>query len=301
VLAKSSAELGHTDMPAHVLEALSRSNVSDIYILGRRGPAQATFTTKELRELGELADATVVINPEDLVLDPMSAAAVAENKVLARNLEVLEEWTQRAPVERSRRIHLRFYARPVELLGKSRVGGVVVERTRVDADGAAVGTGELTTIAAQLLVRSVGYRGLALNGVLFNADRGVIPHIDGRIVHDGVVVPGEYVAGWIKRGPTGVIGTNRSDAAQTVESLLEDLNELPAAPNLKDDLATVLAERGVHVVTMQGWSAIDAAEIDLGRAQGRDRTTIHSRETLFGLTRSQAEELSDPSERTEPR
>jgi len=283
VLAKTSAELVHTDMPQHALDELSTCSVTDIYILGRRGPAQAAFTPKELRELGELADVAVVVDPADLVLDPISAAAVAKNKVLARNIDVLEEWSQRAPVERSRRIHLRFYSRPVEVLGDSRVAGVVVERTRVNDEGVAVGTGQLSTIAAELVIRSVGYRGLALEGLQFDADRGVIPHVDGRIMCDGEVVAGEYVAGWIKRGPTGIIGTNKKDAAQTVASLLDDLAGLPAATHHKDDLAEVLAARGVPVVTLQGWAAIDAAEIDLGRTRGRDRTTIHTRQALLEL------------------
>jgi NADPH-dependent glutamate synthase beta subunit-like oxidoreductase len=288
VLAKTSAELAHTDMPHHVLDELSGSTVTDIHILGRRGPAQASFTTKELRELGELADAAVVVHADDLILDPASEAACAQNKVLARNLEVLQEWSQRAPVERRRRIHMRFYARPVELLGESHVTGIVVERTRVDGTGAAVGTGQLATIPAELVIRSVGYRGLSLSGVLFDAERGVIPHDDGRITRDGTIVPGEYVAGWIKRGPTGIIGTNKKDAAHTVSSLLHDLDELPMAAKRGSDLATVLTERGGHVVTLQGWSAIDSAEIELGRAHGRNRTTIHSREALLALTRDQA-------------
>jgi ferredoxin--NADP+ reductase len=291
VLAKSNAELTHTDMPHHVLDKLNGSTVTDIHILGRRGPAQASFTTKELRELGELAEASVVVHAEDLVLDPASAAACAQNKVVARNLEVLEQWSQRAPIERRRRIHMRFYARPAELLGESHVTGVSVERTYVDATGAAVGTGQLSTIPAELVIRSVGYRGLPLAGLRFDADRGVIPHEDGRITHDGAVIPGEYVAGWIKRGPTGIIGTNKKDAAQTVSSLLEDLDGLPIAPRHEADLAAVLAARGVHVVTLQGWSAIDAAEIELGRLHGRDRTTIHSREELLALTRDPAHEV----------
>jgi ferredoxin/flavodoxin---NADP+ reductase len=288
VLAKNGAELAHTDMPHHVLEELSGSTVTDIHILGRRGLAQASFTTKELRELGELADAGVVIRPEDLELDPASEAACAQNKTLARNLEVLQEWSQRAPVARRRRIHLRFYARPAELLGESRVSGVVVERTRVDESGSAVGTGQFTTIAAELVIRSVGYRGVGLSGLHFDAERGVIPHEDGRIVRDGTVVAGEYVAGWIKRGATGIIGTNKKDAAHTVSSLLADLDELPVADRRGTDLTAVLTERGVHVVTLQGWSAINAAEIELGRVHGRHRTTIHSREALLALTRDQA-------------
>ena len=285
VLAKNGVELAHTEMPHHVLDQLADSAVTDVYVLGRRGPAQAAFTTKELRELGELADADILVRPADLVLDEFSVAACAQNKVLARNLEVMNEWSKRPVTGRRRRIHLHFYSRPAELLGESKVTGVVVERTEVDETGASVGTGVTEIIDADLVIRSVGYRGLVLSGVHFDPARGVIPNDEGRIVRDGVVVSGEYVAGWIKRGPTGIIGTNKKDAAQTVASLMADLDKLPVAEESDIDPAAVLTERGVQVVSLHGWSAIDAAEIELGRAHGRDRTTIHSREAMLSLTR----------------
>lgn len=288
VLAKTSAELAHTDMPHHVLEELASSTVTDIHILGRRGPAQAAFTTKELRELGELSDASVAVAADDLVLDPESEARCAQNKTIARNLDVLQEWSRRPPVERRRRIRVHFFTRPVRLLGQSRVTGLVVERTRVDAHGTAVGTGKLATIPAQLVIRSVGYRGSGIADIPFDAERGVIPHEDGRIIRDGRPVAGEYVAGWIKRGPTGIIGTNKKDAAQTVLSLLHDLAWLPPAAKRGQDLGRALTQRGVKVVTLQGWSAIDRAEIELGRAHGRDRTTIHDRAALLALARAPA-------------
>lgn len=150
-----------------------------------------------------------------------------------------------------------------------------------------MGTGQLTTIDAQLVIRSVGYRGQPLPSLVFDDDRGVVPHADGRVMREGAVVPGEYVAGWIKRGPTGIIGTNKKDAAQTVASVLTDLGSLPPATK-RGDLTDLLSDRGVHVVSMQGWSAINAAEIDLGRAHGRDRTTIHDRDALLAHARDQA-------------
>ena len=296
VLAKNRTELAHTDMPHHVLDKLADSGITDIHILGRRGPAQASFTTKELRELGELTDACVIVDAHDLVLDPASEAACAANKTLAKNLEVMREWSERTSEDRPRRIHFHFYARPAEILGGSHVTGVVVERTRVDETGAAVGTGELSTIPAELVVRSVGYRGVALAGLHFDEERGVVPHAQGRVVRNGEVVSGEYVAGWIKRGPTGIIGTNKKDATETVASLLDDLDALPVAPERGRDLAAVLAERGVHVVTLDGWSAIDAAEIELGRLHGRDRTTIHSRDALLALTKEKTTPTDSPSD-----
>lgn len=283
VLAKTTAELDHTDMPQHVLDRLGSTTVTDIHLLGRRGPAQGAFTTKELRELGELADADVLVEPADLELDEVSAAAVAGDKVLARNLDVLRDWAARTPAGKPRRIHVRFFTRPVELRGADRVEHVVVERTRLDESGRAVGTGEMAEIPAQLVVRSVGYRGVELGSLPFDPSRNVIPSEDGRIMRDGAPVPGGYVAGWIKRGPTGIIGTNKKDAAGTVASLLADAaaGRLPLAPD--PDPASVdalLAGRGVAVVTTAGWRAIDAAEVALGAGRGRDRTTIADRDEL---------------------
>ena len=284
VLAKTRAELEHTDMPEHVLALLDASNITDIHLLGRRGPVQATFTTKELRELGELDDAEVIVDSADLVLDPFSEAALAQDRVAARNLDVLREWSTRTPRGSRRRVHVRFLTRPVELLGTALVEKVVVERTRLDETGAAIGTGELETIGADLVVRSVGYRGEPLAELPFDSRRGVVPNDAGRVLRDDAVVPGEYVAGWIKRGPTGIIGTNKKDAAQTVNSLLEDAERLPLAVEpAHDAVTTMLCARGIEVVTFDGWERIDAAEIALGVSAGRVRTTMHERDALLGV------------------
>jgi ferredoxin--NADP+ reductase len=282
VLAKTRAELEHTDMPEHVLDVLDGSSIREIHLLGRRGPAQAAFTTKELRELGELADADVIVDPADVELAEASAAAAAADKVLARNVEVVREWSTRVATGKPRRIYVRFLTRPVELLGDDHVAGVVVERTRLDADGRAHGTGQTSTIPAQLVVRSVGYRGLPLDGVPFDADRNVVPSVEGRVVRDGAVVPGEYVAGWIKRGPTGIIGTNKKDAGASVASLLADAPTLPRAPHREAaDIDGLLASRGIAVVDADGWRRIDAAEVALGGSRGRDRTTLHDRDEML--------------------
>jgi ferredoxin--NADP+ reductase len=177
---------------------------------------------------------------------------------------------------------VRFFAKPVEIVGTDRVEGIVVERTRLDESGNAVGTGETETIPVQLVVRSVGYRGLPLDGLPFDAARNVIPNSDGRVLRDDLPVPGEYVAGWIKRGPTGIIGTNKKDASATVASLLADAESLPVpAQAAAEGIAGLLAERGVAVVTFEGWQAIDAAEQALGASRGRDRTTMHDTDELI--------------------
>ncbi|HXT44935.1 MAG TPA: FAD-dependent oxidoreductase [Pseudonocardiaceae bacterium] len=282
ILAKTAQDLHVTDMPEHVLDVLDSSAISDIYIVGRRGPAQAKFTTKELRELGELASADVVVDPAELVLDQASKELAETNKTVRRNLDTLQEWSARPQGGRARRIHLRFLLSPVAALGTGQVQAVQCERNALDGSGGVTGTGETVTLEAQLLLRSVGYRGLPLPGVPFDERSGVIPHVVGRVQRDGSTAAGEYVVGWIKRGPTGVIGTNKGDAKETVEQLLADLDALPRAPHRDPDaIIDKLAQRGVGVVTWAGWEAIDAAERALGVAVGRTRIKIVDRAALL--------------------
>ena len=288
ILAKTVEELRHTDLPDHVLGVLDASTVTDIYMLGRRGPVQAKFTTKELRELGELADADVIVDPEELQLDAASEEALTSDATLRRNLEVLREWSTRTPEGKSRRIHLRFLLRPVEITGGDLVTGVTVERTALDGSGGAKGTGETFDIEAQMVLRSVGYKGVPVPGLPFDDRGGVVPHDAGRVMQDGVQVPGLYVAGWIKRGPTGVVGTNKGDANETVASLLADADKLPrAAERDPQAVLNLLAGKGVDTVLWEGWCAIDEAEMALGRAQGRDRVKIAQLEALLAASKPQ--------------
>jgi ferredoxin--NADP+ reductase len=289
LLAKTPAELRATDMPDHVLAALAQSTVTDIAMIGRRGPAQAKFTTKELRELGELADADVLVDPAELELDAVSQSLVAERPAVRRNVEVLRDWAGRRPAGRSRRLQVRFWQRPVEIRGTDRVSGLMLERTHLDSAGDAVGTGELSTLDVDLVFRSVGYRGLPMLGLPFDKRSGVIPNDEGRVVgDDGVPVPGVYVAGWIKRGPTGVIGTNKHDARETVAALFADAPALPKAPVRDSDaLLAELAERGVRPVTWAGWRAIEVAEAQLGQQQGRERARISDLQPLLAAASSQ--------------
>ena len=286
VLGKTVGELDHTDMPQHVLDTLAASGITDVYLLGRRGPAQATFTTKELKELGELLEADVIVDPADVVLDEASAAVAASDRAVGRNVDIVTEWSQRRPEGKPRRIHVRFLSRPVELRGDGRVSSVVVERTRLTPEGGAEGTGEMEEIPADLVVRSVGYRGTQLDDLPFDERGNVIPHVEGRVTRGDAAVPGFYVAGWIKRGPTGIIGTNKKDAVATVASLLADraAGVLPQ-PTESGGLPDYLAGRGVEVVETSGWDAIDAAERALGATRGRDRTSIHDRGDLLAAAR----------------
>jgi ferredoxin--NADP+ reductase len=284
MLARTPEELRATDAPDHVLAAFAASQVQDVHLLARRGPAQAKFTTRELRELGDLAEADVLVDPADLELDEVSTAALTGSPAARRNLDVLRGWAARPPDGRPRRVHLHFFARPVALLGDDRVSGLRVERTRFTDDGALVGTGEERDLPVDQVVRAVGYRSLPLPGLPFDAAAGVVPHEAGRVHRDGVQVPGTYVAGWAKRGPTGVIGTNKHDARETVRTMLDDLQALPPAPVREPDaLLARLRDRGVQVVTWDGWTAIERAEAARGQEQGRERAKIHDRAELLRI------------------
>ena len=289
ILARSAPELEPTDMPQHVLDALATAPLQRVTVLGRRGPAQATFTTQELRELGELATATVLVDPADLELDSEAEERACADRNVTRNLAVLRGWADHVPEPGRVRVDLRFFRRPVRLLGEARVTGVEVERTAVDGDGRAMGTGELEVIPADLVVRSVGYRGMPLPGLPVDERSGTVTNEGGRVLRNGRHSPGEYVAGWIKRGPTGVVGTNKHDARETVAALLADAAEgRLAVGGPVGDLVDALIARGAEPVLLEDWRAIDAAEIALGATRGRARTTLHERESLLAAVRAAA-------------
>ncbi|MFE0522704.1 FAD-dependent oxidoreductase [Streptomyces sp. NPDC058954] len=296
MLARGAAELSTTDIPQAALGALAASRVTDIHMVGRRGPSQARFTTKELRELSGLPDTEVTVDPAELALDPAYADPSALPTARRRNVEVLRGWAAEASAPgtgsaartASRSIALRFFLRPVELLAdKGRVGAVRFERTVCDEDGGVTGTGRYEEIEAQLVLRSVGYRGLPLEGLPFDAARGTVPHLAGRVLRESAVGPGEYVAGWIKRGPTGVIGTNRPDAKETATSLLEDAPVLLRKDVPGDPLAALRAA-GVEPVTWTGWQAIERAEAALGASLGRSVVKLADWESLLAAARTAA-------------
>ncbi|WP_326820747.1 NADP oxidoreductase [Streptosporangium sp. NBC_01756] len=261
VLAKSAEELRATDVPDEVLTRLAGSQVKAVHMIGRRGPEHAKFTLKELRELGELANADVCVRPEEAVAD-----VAGMSRQIRGNVEVLQSWAARGPAGRPRRLDVRFWMRPVEILGEGRVEALRLERTRL-VDGRVVGTGEFETLPVGMVLRSVGYRSVPLPGVPFSETTMTVPNESGR-VRDR-----EYVAGWLKRGPTGVIGTNKSDAAETVRTLLADL--AGREPARHADLDALLASRGVSPITYRHWLSIEAAEAALARTLGRgDRVKL---------------------------
>ncbi|MER6826792.1 FAD-dependent oxidoreductase [Streptosporangium sp. NPDC000563] len=255
VLAKTAEELRATDVPEEVLTRLAASEVKTVHMIGRRGPEHAKFTLKELRELGELANADVRVRPEECVAD-----VTAASRQVRGNVEVLRSWATRPARGLPRRLDVRFWMRPVEILGEGRVEALRLERTRLE-DGRVVGTGEFETLPVGMVLRSVGYQSVPLPGVPFSETTMTVPNEAGR-VRDR-----EYVAGWLKRGPTGVIGTNKSDAAETVRTLLADLADLD--PVRRADPDELLASRGVSPITYEHWLAIEAAEAALARSLDR--------------------------------
>ncbi|MGD1221010.1 FAD-dependent oxidoreductase [Streptomyces krungchingensis] len=286
ILARGAAELSPTDMPQAALAALAASKVTEISMVGRRGPSQARFTTKELRELGSLPDTEIVVDPHELELDPAYLDPSGLPAAQRRNVEVLRGWADAPAQGRPRRIRPRFFLRPVELLADGgRVGAVRFERTVPDGQGGVTGTGRFEDIEAQLVLRSVGYRGVPLDGLPFDAGQGTVPHRAGRILRDDAIAPGEYVAGWIKRGPTGVIGTNRPCAKETVTSLLEDADTLVRRDVAGDPVAALRAE-GVRPVEWAGWQAIERAEAELGASLGRGVVKLPDWTSLLAAART---------------
>lgn len=284
MLVLDHSELTVTDTADHALAALEASAVREVVVLGRRGPAQAAYTNPELLELGELHGADIIVDPAEVELDPASAQLIASGEAdvtTRRNVEIVTEYAGRTPHGHPKRMVLRFLASPVEILGTDRVEGVrIVHNELVVQDGAvkAVPTGREEVIEAGLVLRSIGYRGTPIPGVPFDERRSTISNEGGRVTdpQTGAVVPGVYTAGWIKRGPSGVIGTNKKDAQETVDLLLEDLaaGALPTATGGEDALAALLAGRDAEVVDYEGWERINRHETALGEPHGRPRVKL---------------------------
>lgn len=278
VLARDPEELARTDISDDALAALRASAVRDVHVLSRRGPVQAKCAPAELKELMELPGVDLIVDPAELELDEGSRAELAGDLQAQKNLELLRACAARGATGAPRRIHLRFLVSPVALEGAGgRVRTVRLERNRLEPgrDGvAARGTGVFESLDAGLVVRAVGYRSLPLPGLPFDERRGVIPNEGGRVVDPatGLRMPGLYVAGWVKRGPTGLIGSNKPCGAETAAAMVEDL---PATvPAIEPDAAAVdrlLAARGARRVDFAAWQRLDRLEIARGAGQGRPR------------------------------
>jgi ferredoxin/flavodoxin---NADP+ reductase len=298
MLVLSHEELSRTDVADHALQALEHSGIREVVVLGRRGPAQAAFTNPELLELGELAGADVVVDPAELD----RALAVPDptiDRISEANVRILREFAERAPRGEPGRVVLRFLLSPVELLPDEhgRVGAVRVARnelvTTPEGRLRAQASEEYETIPTGLVFRAIGYRGVALPGVPFDERGGVIHNERGRVLGAGGPLPGEYAVGWIKRGPTGVIGTNKKDAQETVDAIFEDLaagllNDPPApAP---EELLGTLRARQPELITYAGWSEIDRHERSLGELSGRPRVKLTRIEEMLQVAAAQRPE-----------
>jgi ferredoxin--NADP+ reductase len=283
-------ELSVTDTADHAISGFGAASVGHVIILGRRGPAQAAFTNPELRELGELKRADVIVDPADL--EGVDADADA-SPTAVRNLEILREYAARKPTGKSHRIEFKFLRSPVEVFGDEAgeaVQGLRVAKNRLEG-GRAVPTGEEELIECGLVVRSIGYRGRPLPGVPFDEGRGLISNDDGRVTDEnGEPLAGEYVVGWIKRGPSGVIGTNKKDSAATTSKIAQDLEagrlNKPVAGGDGEAVEAWLKARVPSVVSWSGWEAIDAHETGLGESQGRPRVKVVSVAEMHAIAKS---------------
>ena len=288
MLALTPEELAPTDTTDPAIEAIGSSTIREIVVVGRRGPAQASWTTQELKELGELAGADVFVDPAELELDPASEASLEHDTNSKRNLEVLREFASREPTGKPVTVRLRFLASPVALHGEDRVESIELVRNRLeDQDGrlVAVPTDDHETLECGLVFRSVGYRGVGLPELPFDERRGTIRNELGRVVDaGGNHVARSYCAGWIKRGPTGIIGTNKKDAAETVAQLLEDIDagRIAHREEVTPEAAEALiAERDVRAVMYPGWTSIDELERAAGEKLGRPRVKLRTWDELL--------------------
>jgi ferredoxin--NADP+ reductase len=292
ILTRSVAELERTDIADHALNALRHSQIEEVVVLGRRGPAQAAFTSAEVRELGNMDGVAIAV--DDVTLDPVSERWLDEEGTFTarKNVQLLREFAAREPQPAARRIVLRFLRSPVEIRGGDRVEAVDLRRNQIVREGDGplraqpVGD-DVETIEAGLVLRSVGYRAVPLPDVPFDERAYVLPNDQGRVLGlDGEVLPGVYTVGWIKRGPTGILGTNKRDAEETVTCLADDLHTLPPPERPeREQIDALLAERKPDLVTADGWRAIDAHERELGRGAQRPRVKLATRDELLAAAR----------------
>ena len=289
VLAKHPDDLLPTEISDNVYAGLLASPLTDVHVFGRRGPMQVKFTPLELRELGELRDVDIVLHDEDFDYDEASRRAIETNKQITVIDRIFTQWRARDTGSASRRLHLHFYAKPLEVLtdADGRVSGFRYERTRPDGHGGVESTGEVREVAVQALYRAVGYFGSPLDGIPFDDRRGVIPNHEGQVLgDDNQVVPGVYATGWIKRGPVGLIGHTKSDAIETVQHLVTGQASWwsPSHPD-EQSVVDLLDSRGVLYTNLDGWHRLDAHEVSLGAPRGRARVKVVPRDEMLRISR----------------
>ncbi len=278
ILSKTVDELKHTDIAEHALDALAESKIKNIYVIGRRGPAQAKFTPKELREFGELENCDAVVDSAEMELNETSNIELQEKSNIGSKkiYDLFQKYSSQAISAKARRCHFQFLRSPVELLGDTKLERVRIEYNQLSGDPfkqSARGSGEFYELETGILFRSIGYRGIAIEGVPFHDSWGIFPNEDGRIMENDEIVPQFYTAGWIKRGPSGIIGTNRACSVATVNSLLADLDTLDAGEQKTgaEMLYPLLDSRNVRYLNYQEWMKIDLKEVERGEPRGKPR------------------------------
>ena len=289
MLAKHADDLLTTEIPDNVYAGLKASPVTDVHVFGRRGPMQVKFSPLELRELGEMRDVDMIIHDEDFDYDEASRAAITSNKQVFVIDKIFSQWKEREVGNASRRVHLHFYSKPVEIVGENgAVSAFRFERTEADGEGGVRGTGEIREIPIQAFYRAVGYFGSPLDGIPYDERHGVIPNHEGQVLSDdGSVLSGVYATGWIKRGPVGLIGHTKSDAMETVSHLVKDQASwwAPAHPE-EQSVVELLTDRGVAFTNLEGWHKLDDHEKALGEAAGRERIKVVDRDEMISISRS---------------
>lgn len=275
VLVKTTHEMSETDIAHHSAEAIEESPITDVYMFGRRGPVEAKFTNVELREMGKLDNCVPIIDPAQLPDEVTGDMSDRDRRLKERNLATLREFLEVDPAGKDKQVHFAFYAAPVEVLGEDEVEGLRLERTKVE-NGRAVGTGEFFEIECKLVIAAIGYYSAPIDGVPFDIDKGIVVHDDGRVGN------GVYAVGWIKRGPTGVIGSNKPDGDTAARQIIEDVGA-GGKPG-RESLKSLLDERNVRYLSYADWQAIDEAEQAAARPGAPRRKFVNITDMLDALS-----------------
>ena len=289
ILSKTVDELKNTDIAQHALDVLAKSNIKEIHMIGRRGPVQAAFTPVEIREFGELTDCAPVINAKDLKISEVSQTELDDPKNAQRrkNFEILKSLSTHETSGKNKQFIVHFLKSPIELTGDGALEKVILEKNELSGEAGkqkARGTGVKEELQCSILFRSVGYRGQPIEGVPFHEQWGVFPNKEGRITENDKIVPGLYTAGWIKRGPSGVIGTNKPDSEETVAALFADLSTLtPCEQPDPSAISDFLSQKGIRFVSFADWQKIDASEINRGQKIGKPREKYVSIEEMMAV------------------
>lgn len=290
ILAKTTEELNQSDITANAVEQLSKSKIKEIHIIGRRGPVQSAFTELEIREFAHLADANIIVDPADLELNESNKQELeqTESNKGRKNYAALQDLSQEPKEGKNKKVFVQYCKYPKEMKGNTRVESFIMDKVNLVGEPfkqKARPTGEEFTLNAGLIFRSIGYKGLAIPGIPFNSNWGVIPNVKGRIVDENKApILGLYTVGWIKRGPSGVLGTNKPCSKETISCLLEDVAALTPCPIPSTDAVFELLEsRNVRHVSFEEWKIIDEKEKENGAAVGKPREKFVTRDAIFSL------------------